>query len=120
VAAIGEELASYQEKLFASAKQGQTGKRILLLVQAMDCGGKDGTVRSVTRGMNPSGMKAVGFGPPTDEERGHHFLWRVRRALPAAGQVGVFNRSHYEDVLVARVHRLVPEDVWTRRYDEIN
>jgi PPK2 family polyphosphate:nucleotide phosphotransferase len=120
VAAIGEELASYQEKLFASAKQGQTGKRILLLVQAMDCGGKDGTVRSVTRGMNPSGMKAVGFGPPTDEERAHHFLWRVRRALPAAGQVGVFNRSHYEDVLVARVHRLVPEDVWTRRYDEIN
>ena len=120
VASIGTELAAYQEKLFASAKEGQTSKRILLLLQAMDCGGKDGTVRNVAHGMNPAGMKAVGFGPPTAEEREHHFLWRIRRALPPAGQVGVFNRSHYEDVLVARVHKLVPEDVWTHRYDEIN
>jgi PPK2 family polyphosphate:nucleotide phosphotransferase len=120
VATIGPELAGYQEKLFASAKAGQTGKRVLLLLQAMDCGGKDGTVRSVTRGMNPAGMKAVGFGPPTDEERRHDFLWRVRRALPVAGQIGVFNRSHYEDVLVARVHELVPEDVWSQRYAQIN
>jgi PPK2 family polyphosphate:nucleotide phosphotransferase len=120
VATIGTELASYQEKLFASAKQERTGKRILLLLQAMDCGGKDGTVRAVTRQMNPGGMKAVGFGRPTEEERRHDFLWRIRRALPVAGQVGVFNRSHYEDVLVARVHELVPEDVWSQRYEQIN
>ena len=120
VAAIGVELASYQEKLFASAKEGKTTDRVLLLLQAMDCGGKDGAVRSVTHGMNPAGMKAVSFGPPTDEEKQHDFLWRIRRALPVAGQVGVFNRSHYEDVLVARVHELVGEDVWSQRYDLIN
>jgi PPK2 family polyphosphate:nucleotide phosphotransferase len=120
VAAIGEELASYQEKLYASAKHDATGKRILLVLQAMDCGGKDGTVRSVIHGMNPAGLSAVSFGPPTEQERQHHFLWRIRRALPAAGYVGVFNRSHYEDVLVARVHQLVPDEVWRQRYDEIN
>jgi PPK2 family polyphosphate:nucleotide phosphotransferase len=120
VAAIGRELASYQEPLFASAKTGASHKRILLVLQAMDCGGKDGTVRSVTRGMNPAGINAVSFGPPTEEERRHDFLWRIRRALPAAGYVGIFNRSHYEDVLVVRVHELVPEDVWSQRYDQIN
>ena len=120
VAAIGVELAGYQEKLFASAKEGRTGRRILLLLQAMDCGGKDGVVRSVTHGLNPAGLKAVGFGPPSDEEREHDFLWRIRRALPVAGQVGLFNRSQYEDVLVARVHELVPEDVWSQRYEQIN
>ncbi|MFG1610380.1 PPK2 family polyphosphate kinase [Actinoplanes sp. NPDC049265] len=120
VAAIGSELAAYQEKLFASAKSGQTSRRVLLLLQAMDCGGKDGTVRSVFGGLNPTGIKAVSFGPPTDEEKRQNFLWRVERALPAAGQVGVFNRSHYEDVLVVRVHDLVPENVWSRRYDQIN
>jgi PPK2 family polyphosphate:nucleotide phosphotransferase len=120
VATIGVELAGYQEKLFASAKAGQTTKRILLLLQAMDCGGKDGTVRSVMHGLNPAGLKAVGFGAPTEEERQHDFLWRIRRALPVAGQVGVFNRSQYEDVLVARVHELVAEDVWSQRYEQIN
>jgi PPK2 family polyphosphate:nucleotide phosphotransferase len=120
VASIGSELAAYQEKLFAGAKSGQTTKRVLLLLQAMDCGGKDGTVRSVCAGMNPTGIKAVSFGPPTDEEKRQNFLWRVERALPPAGQVGVFNRSHYEDVLVVRVHDLVPENVWSRRYDQIN
>lgn len=120
VAAIGVELASYQEKLFAAAKEGTSGKRVLLLLQAMDCGGKDGTVRSVTHGMNPAGLAAVGFGPPSEEERKHDFLWRIRRALPVAGQIGVFNRSQYEDVLIARVHELVPEDVWSQRYELIN
>jgi PPK2 family polyphosphate:nucleotide phosphotransferase len=120
VAAIGDELADYQERLYASAKSGATNRRVLLLLQAMDCGGKDGTVRSLTRGMNPAGMNAVSFGPPTDQERRHDFLWRIRRALPAPGYVGIFNRSHYEDVLVVRVHDLVPPDVWGQRYDQIN
>ena len=119
VGVIGTDLASYQEKLFASAKEGQTTKRVLLLLQAMDCGGKDGTVRNVISGMNPAGIKAVSFGPPTDEEREHDFLWRIGRALPPAGQVGIFNRSQYEDVLVVRVHELVPADVWGERYDQI-
>jgi PPK2 family polyphosphate:nucleotide phosphotransferase len=120
VTTIGTELAAYQEKLFASAKSDLTTKRVLLLLQAMDCGGKDGTVRGVFAGMNPTGIKAVSFGPPTDEEKQHDFLWRIERALPPAGHVGVFNRSHYEDVLVVRVHNLVPEDVWSQRYDQIN
>ncbi|GAA3343862.1 polyphosphate--nucleotide phosphotransferase [Amorphoplanes nipponensis] len=120
VAAASEALGGYQERLFASAKEGATRQRVLLVLQAMDCGGKDGTVRNVTQGMSPAGMKAVGFGPPTAEERRHDFLWRIARALPAPGYVGVFNRSHYEDVLVARVHNLVSEDVWSGRYEQIN
>jgi PPK2 family polyphosphate:nucleotide phosphotransferase len=120
VAEIGQDLASYQERLFASAKEGATNRRLLLLLQAMDCGGKDGTVRSVTQGMNPTGMKAVSFGPPDAEEQRHDFLWRIRRGLPSAGHIGVFNRSHYEDVLVVRVHDLVPHDVWSGRYETIN
>jgi len=120
VATISGELGVHQEKLFASAKQGDTRQRVLLVLQAMDCGGKDGTVRNVTAGMSPTGMKAVSFGPPSEQEKQHDFLWRIRAALPTAGYVGVFNRSHYEDVLVARVHELVGEDVWTHRYDEIN
>jgi PPK2 family polyphosphate:nucleotide phosphotransferase len=120
VAAISEDLGAYQERLFAQAKSGATGKRLLLVLQAMDCGGKDGTVRSVTEGMSPAGMKAVSFGPPSEEERKHDFLWRIRRALPGAGCVGIFNRSHYEDVLVVRVHQLVPENEWAKRYDIIN
>jgi PPK2 family polyphosphate:nucleotide phosphotransferase len=120
VAVIGQDLAAYQEKLFAAAKKGGSARRVLLVLQAMDCGGKDGTLRSVARGLNPIGIKAVGFGPPTDEEREHDFLWRIRRALPPPGELGVFNRSHYEDVLVVRVHQLVGEDVWGGRYDQIN
>jgi PPK2 family polyphosphate:nucleotide phosphotransferase len=120
VAEMGVELASHQERLYASAKKRATDRRVLLVLQAMDCGGKDGTVRNVTHGMNPAGMKVVSFGPPTAEERRHDFLWRISRALPPAGLVGVFNRSHYEDVLVVRVHDLVPQDVWSGRYDAIN
>ena len=120
VASIGQQLATYQERLYASAKAGETNRRVLLVLQAMDCGGKDGTVRSVAQAMNPAGLQVVSFGPPTDEERRHDFLWRIRKALPSAGQVGVFNRSHYEDVLVVRVHELVPEAEWSQRYDMIN
>jgi PPK2 family polyphosphate:nucleotide phosphotransferase len=120
VATIGADLAALQEKLVAAAKEGTSDRRVLLVLQAMDCGGKDGTVRNVLRAMNPAGIKAISFGPPDDEERQHDFLWRIRRALPPAGYVGVFNRSHYEDVLVVRVHNLVPPDVWQQRYEQIN
>jgi PPK2 family polyphosphate:nucleotide phosphotransferase len=113
-------LDGYQERLYAAAKHGDDNRRVLLLLQAMDCGGKDGTIKHVVGGLNPQGVQIASFGPPTEEERRHHFLWRIRRALPRAGYVGVFNRSHYEDVLVARVHGLVPRRVWERRYDQIN
>lgn len=121
VVAIGEELGRQQEMLFASAKvDPSTGRRLLLVLQAMDGGGKDGTIRRVAGTMNPLGLHIRSFGRPTEKERGHHFLWRIRRALPAPGYVGVFNRSHYEDVLVPRVESLVPERTWRARYDEIN
>jgi PPK2 family polyphosphate:nucleotide phosphotransferase len=117
---LGLELASMQERLFATAKSTGSRQRVLLVLQAMDCGGKDGTVRKVAGTMNPQGLTIVGFGRPTEEELAHDFLWRITRALPAAGQIGVFNRSHYEDVLVARVHRLVPTRTWQARYRKIN
>jgi PPK2 family polyphosphate:nucleotide phosphotransferase len=117
---VGAELASHQERLYASAKAGGGRQRLLLVLQAMDCGGKDGTTRKVAGTMNPQGLHIVSFGPPTEKEAAHDFLWRIRRAVPAPGYVGVFNRSHYEDVLVVRVHGLVPEQVWAARYDQIN
>jgi PPK2 family polyphosphate:nucleotide phosphotransferase len=95
-------------------------RRVLVVLQAMDCGGKDGTVNHVIGRLNPQGLRITGFGVPTPEERRHDFLWRIRKALPLPGYIGVFNRSHYEDVLVARVHRLVPEEVWRQRYEVIN
>jgi PPK2 family polyphosphate:nucleotide phosphotransferase len=117
---LGQHLGTRQERLFARAKAGVDRRRLLLVLQSMDCGGKDGTVRSVVGAMNPLGMQVRAFGPPSEEEREQHFLWRINRALPPAGYVGVFNRSQYEDVLVVRVHGLVPESVWRRRFDEIN
>ncbi|MFJ6195944.1 PPK2 family polyphosphate kinase [Micromonospora sp. NPDC092111] len=94
--------------------------RVLLVLQALDCGGKDGTVKRVAGAMNPLGLHIRSFGPPAGAERRHDFLWRIRRALPPPGCVGVFNRSHYEDVLVARVDGLVPEETWRARYEQIN
>jgi PPK2 family polyphosphate:nucleotide phosphotransferase len=86
----------------------------------MDTAGKGGIVKHVVGAANPQGIRYTGFGVPTEEERKHNYLWRIRRALPPAGHIGVFDRSHYEDVLVVRVHRLVPEDVWSKRYALIN
>ncbi|MFI5926058.1 PPK2 family polyphosphate kinase [Micromonospora sp. NPDC051543] len=122
VGLIGEELGRQQEMLFAMAKAGSTrpAHRVLLVLQAMDCGGKDGTIKRVAGAMNPLGLHIRSFGPPTEEELQHDFLWRIRRELPPAGYVGMFNRSHYEDVLIARVGALVPEAIWRARYDEIN
>jgi PPK2 family polyphosphate:nucleotide phosphotransferase len=117
---LGTVLASHQERLYALAAAGESRRRVLLVLQAMDCGGKDGTIKSVVRALNPMGVRVTAFGPPTPPELAQHFLWRINRQLPGAGQVGVFNRSHYEDVLVARVRALVPEPVWRARYDQIN
>ncbi|GAA1812098.1 hypothetical protein GCM10009682_36800 [Luedemannella flava] len=112
--------ATRQEKLYALAKAADDPRRVLVVLQAMDCGGKDGTIRSVAGTMNPQGLRIMTFGPPAPEELRHAFLWRVARAVPAAGFIGVFNRSHYEDVLIARVRGLVPEQTWHARYDEID
>jgi PPK2 family polyphosphate:nucleotide phosphotransferase len=120
VPVLEEQLSGLQERLAAATKGGGDPRRLLVVLQAMDCGGKDGTVKHVVGMMNPAGVRIASFGVPTAEERRHHYLWRIRRALPQAGQVGVFNRSHYEDVLVVRVKSLVAPEVWTKRYDEIN
>ncbi len=104
-------LASLQELLFAEGKH-----KVLVVLQAMDTGGKDGVIRHVFEGVNPQGVKVAPFGRPTEEELAHDYLWRVHAHTPGTGEMVVFNRSHYEDVLVVRVHGLVPESVWTRRY----
>lgn len=107
-------LAELQTRLFAEGD-----RSVLLVLQAMDAGGKDGVLREVLTGLNPAGVRVTGFGPPSDEELAHDFLWRVHRHTPARGQIGVFNRSHYEDVLVVRVKDLFPAKRWRRRYDHI-
>jgi len=107
-------LADLQVRLFAEDRQA-----LLVVLQAMDAGGKDGTIRTVLTGVNPAGVRVTGFGVPSDEELAHDFLWRVHRETPSRGEIGVFNRSHYEDVLVARVRGLVPPAVWRRRYRQI-
>jgi PPK2 family polyphosphate:nucleotide phosphotransferase len=118
---IGAELAAQQEMLFAQATvEPQLGRSVLLVLQAMDCGGKDGAIKRVAGTMDPLGLQIKAFGPPTPEELKHDFLWRIRKALPPAGYVGVFNRSHYEDVLVVRVNELAKESVWRPRYQKIN
>jgi PPK2 family polyphosphate:nucleotide phosphotransferase len=93
---------------------------VLVILQAMDAGGKDGTIGHVMRGLNPRGCRVTSFKVPTEEELHHDFLWRVHKAIPGRGEIGIFNRSHYEDVLVARVHNLVPKSIWSARYEQIN
>lgn len=110
-----QRLNELQELLHAEQRH-----RILIVLQGMDTSGKDGTVRHVMGGFDPAGVSVVPFKKPTEEELSHDFLWRVHRFVPGNGQVVVFNRSHYEDVLVVRVHQLVPEEVWKKRYDQIN
>ena len=116
---VGEELADLQERLWA---EGRTGgrRRVLVVLQGMDTSGKGGAVKHVVGQVNPAGVRITGFGKPTDEEREHDFLWRIEKALPPCGAIGVFDRSHYEDVLIVRVHDLVPEQEWESRYDRIN
>ena len=118
-AALGPRLAELQERLYAEGRSGGT-RRLVLVLQGIDAGGKDGAVKHVVGQMNPAGVKITSFGPPTEAERAEPFLARVERALPPAGSLGVFNRSHYEDVLIVRVHDLVPPAVWEQRYAQIN
>ncbi|WP_446225411.1 polyphosphate kinase 2 family protein [Nocardia sp. IBHARD005] len=112
-------LSVLQEKLFA---HGRTGGQhsVLLILQGMDTAGKGGIVRHVIGSVDPQGVDHASFGVPTELEKQHDFLWRIRNRLPAHGQIGVFDRSHYEDVLVVRVHELVPQAEWEQRYDQIN
>ncbi len=93
---------------------------LLVILQALDAGGKDGTIRHVMSGVNPQGCEVVSFKAPSQEELAHDFLWRVHKAAPHLGNIGIFNRSHYEDVLIVRVHDLVPKEVWHKRYRQIN
>jgi PPK2 family polyphosphate:nucleotide phosphotransferase len=110
-----ERLDTLQNLLYADAS-----RSLLVVLQGLDAAGKDGTVRHIFRGMNPQGTSAVSFKEPTARERAHDFLWRVHKRTPQKGEVVVFNRSHYEDVLIVRVHDLVPKSVWSKRYALIN
>ncbi|MFI4871437.1 MAG: polyphosphate kinase 2 family protein [Phycisphaerales bacterium JB061] len=110
-----EAMQQLQYRLAAEAK-----RSLLIVLQGMDCSGKDGTTRRVLGPLNPQGVRVWSFKKPTDEELAHDYLWRVHKVVPRRGMIGVFNRSHYEDVLVVRVLNLVPESEWSLRYDQIN
>jgi PPK2 family polyphosphate:nucleotide phosphotransferase len=117
--ARADEFGDWQERLYAESKWGG-GRSLLLVVQGMDTAGKGGIMRHVVGHMDPQGVRYTAFKAPTTEEKKHPFLWRIRNALPHPGQIGVFDRSQYEDVLIVRVHDLVPKAEWSRRYAQIN
>ena len=108
-------LAELQLRLFAEGKQA-----VLIILQGMDASGKDGTVRHVISGLNPASCRVQSFKVPTADEVRHDYLWRIHHVVPARGEIGIFNRSHYEDVLIVRVRQLVDKEIWKRRYDQIN
>jgi PPK2 family polyphosphate:nucleotide phosphotransferase len=108
-------LDELQDLLYAEKK-----RALLIVLQGMDASGKDGTIRHVMSGVSPQGCSVTSFKVPNSEELAHDFLWRIHKAVPAKGMIGIFNRSHYEDVLVVRVHKLIPKEVWKARYAEIN
>ncbi|WP_244884852.1 polyphosphate kinase 2 family protein [Janibacter anophelis] len=119
LADLTEPVSELQERLFAESRSG--GERsVLLVVQGMDTSGKGGIMRHVVGAVDPQGVEITSFKAPTAEEKKHPFLWRIRNALPSPGMIGVFDRSHYEDVLIVRVHDLVPRAQWSRRYGQIN
>ena len=111
---LNDELEALQELLYAEGKH-----KVLVVIQATDTGGKDGTIRHVFDGLNPAGVKVAAFKKPTDEELAHDYLWRVHAHTPGNGEMTIFNRSHYEDVLIVRVHDFVPEKRWEKRYEHI-
>ena len=111
---LNAELELLQEQLYAEGKH-----RLLIVLQAMDTGGKDGAIRAVFEGVNPQGVKVASFKTPTPVELAHDYLWRVHQQTPGKGEIVIFNRSQYEDVLVVRVHNLAPEEVWSKRYQHI-
>lgn len=110
-----QRMIEIQPRLYAEGKQ-----KLLIVLQAMDAGGKDGTTRKVFEGVNPQGVHVISFKAPSSLELAHDFLWRIHQAVPPRGMIHVFNRSHYEDVLVVRVDKLVPKVVWKQRYEQIN
>ncbi len=112
---LNKKLEAYQELLYAQHKH-----KFLIVLQAIDTGGKDGTIRAVFDGVNPAGVRVASFKVPTEAERDHDFLWRIHQHTPGNGEMVIFNRSHYEDVLVVRVHQLVSKDKWEKRYEHIN
>jgi len=112
---LNQKLQRLQEVLYAEHKQ-----KILILLQGMDTSGKDGAVRHVFERVNPQGVRVANFKEPAPEELDHDFLWRIHKQVPASGEIVIFNRSHYEEVLIVRVHELVPRQVWKKRYDQIN
>jgi PPK2 family polyphosphate:nucleotide phosphotransferase len=113
--ALNERLEVLQESLWAERRH-----KVLVVLQGMDTSGKDGTIRHVFEGVNPLGVRVAAFAAPTQEELDHDFLWRVHPKVPGSGEIVIFNRSHYEDVLAVRVHNLAPPAVWRKRYDQIN
>jgi len=115
VAKNSEAMADLHYRLYAENR-----RSLLLVLQGMDTSGKDGTIRNVMKGFNPQSCRVVSFKQPSAEELAHDFLWRIHRAVPAKGEIGIFNRSHYEDVLIVRVHNLVPKEEWQARYERIN
>jgi PPK2 family polyphosphate:nucleotide phosphotransferase len=110
-----DELIRLQNLLYAKNRQA-----LLIILQGMDTSGKDGTIRHVMSGLSPLGVQVTAFKAPSEEELSHDYLWRVHNAVPRKGYIGIFNRSHYEDVLVVRVHNLVPKKIWKLRYEQIN
>lgn len=115
LAANVKRLADVQERMWAERRH-----RVMIVLQGMDASGKDGTIKHVMSGFHPLGCRVNGFGVPSEIELGHDYLWRVHQVVPGNGEVAIFNRSHYEDVLVVRVHSLVPKERWSKRYDQIN
>jgi PPK2 family polyphosphate:nucleotide phosphotransferase len=115
LAADVKRLDELQDRLYA-----ENTRALLVVLQAMDTGGKDGTIKHVMSGVNPIGCEVTSFKGPSEEEADHDYLWRIYRHVPRRGNIGIFNRSHYEDVLVVRVHQMVPPSVWRERFDQIN
>jgi PPK2 family polyphosphate:nucleotide phosphotransferase len=111
---LKKKLINLQQLLYAEKKQ-----KVLIVLQAMDSGGKDGTIKAIFDGVNPQGVSVASFKVPTPEEIGHDYLWRIHAKTPQSGEIVIFNRSHYEDVLIVRVHNLVPKKAWEKRYNHI-
>ena len=112
---LTRQLITLQELLYAEHRH-----KVLIVLQAMDTGGKDGTISHVFEGVNPQGVRVAGFKVPTPIEMDHDYLWRIHQQMPGKGEIVIFNRSHYEDVLIVRVHELIPPEVWKQRYEQIN
>jgi PPK2 family polyphosphate:nucleotide phosphotransferase len=115
IAALQDKMSELQERLYAESRQS-----LLIVLQAMDTGGKDGAIKKVFQGINPQGVRVTAFKAPTPLELSQDFLWRVHQHTPPKGYIGIFNRSHYEDVLIVRVNNLAPKSIWQKRYDHIN